>query len=45
MNELYSAGAVLAIGKPTRLTNASATLIDHIYTNNLLNNVPVGIFT
>ena len=43
MNELYSAGAVLAIDKPTRLTNTSATLIDHIYTNNLLNNVPVGI--
>ena len=42
MNELHSAGAVLAIDKPTRLTNTSAT-IDHIYTNNLLNNVPVGI--
>ena len=43
INELYSAGAVLAIDKPTRLTNTLATLIDHIYTNNLLNNVPVGI--
>ena len=43
MNELYSAGAVLPIHKPTRLTSISATLIDRIYTNNLLNNVPVGI--
>ena len=36
MNELYSAWAVLAIDKPTRLTNTSATLIDHIYTTTYL---------
>jgi len=43
LNEIYSLGATVAINKPTRLTDSSATLIDHIYTNNLRKNVPAGI--
>ena len=35
LNELYSAGCCSLINKPTRITDTSATTLDHIYSNSL----------
>jgi len=35
INSIYSCGAQCIITKPTRITETSATVIDHIYTNQL----------
>ena len=35
LNELYSAGCYSVINKPTRITDTSATTLDHIYSNSL----------
>ena len=37
IENMFAAGYVPTITKPTRVTPSSATLIDHIYTNNLSN--------
>jgi hypothetical protein len=42
---LFSLGLIQIINKPTRCTDHSATLIDHIYTNNVhLSNISSYIF-
>ena len=38
-----SLGCKNVIKKPTRMTTHSATLIDHIYTNNSQNHITAGI--
>ena len=36
---LFSMGCVPLINLPTRITTKSSTLVDHIYTNNVVNNI------
>ena len=38
LNNIFSRSFVPVITKPTRVTHHSATLIDHIYTNDIINN-------
>ena len=45
LDNLFSHGFLLLIMKPTRLSNSSATLIDHIYTNDIYNKGHSGIIT
>ena len=40
---IFSHGCIPIISKPTRVTNTSATLIDHIYTNNPSTSTNSGI--
>jgi len=42
---LYSLGCVKQIKYPTRITQLSATLIDHIYTNNVTHESTSHILT
>ena len=42
-NAIYSEGCCNIINKPTRITEASATIIDHIYTNATNNITSRGI--
>ena len=42
-NFLWSAGAKTIITKPTRIGDSSATLLDHIYTNDLRHEVETGV--
>ena len=44
LNVIYSLDLLPVITKPTRITNHTATLIDHIYTNNV-NRLTSGIVT
>ena len=44
LNMVYSLDRQRVITKPTRITNHTATLIDHIYTNNI-NRLTSGIVT
>ena len=44
LNVLYASSFLPLIGKPTRITETSATLIDNIFTNNLSSNISSGIF-
>lgn len=37
LDDILSQGFIQVILKPTSITDTSATLIDHIYTNNLVN--------
>ena len=43
VDSLFSNGFVPTITKPTRIGNTSATLIDHIYSNNVAANMKSGI--
>ena len=43
IDNIFSHGFIPTITKPTRLTPSSATLIDHIYTNNIEFSGPSGI--
>lgn len=43
LENMISTGLLPLITKPTRVTEYSATLIDHIYTNKYTNNVSTGI--
>ena len=43
LNNLFSHGFLPDISKPTRVTNTSATLIDHIYTNDITSAFHSGI--
>ena len=43
LNNLFSHGFLPVISKPTRVTNTSATLIDHIYTNDITSSFRSGI--
>ena len=45
LDNLFSHGFLPLITKPTRLSNSSATLIDHIYTNDIYNKGHSGIIT
>ena len=39
MDMIYSLGSILLIKHPTRITQTSSTLIDHIYSNNVSDNI------
>ena len=43
LDNIFSHGFIPIISKPTRVTNTSATLIDHIYTNNPSTSTNSGI--
>ncbi len=43
IENIFSLGYIPQITKPTRITTSSATLIDHIYTNNILSRPINGI--
>ena len=43
VNEMYSMSYYPLISKPTRITGHSATLIDNIFTNNMVNNTISGM--
>ena len=43
LDTIYSNGFFPVINKPTRLSTTSATLIDHIYSNNITSNAQAGI--
>lgn len=43
LDNVFSHGFIPTISKPTRVTNASATLIDHIYTNDIISSATSGI--
>ena len=43
INNLHTAGLSTLITKPTRITEHSATLIDHMYTNIIKNDIHTGI--
>ena len=45
INTLYSEGCINIIDKPTRITETTATLLDHMYTNLSNNSVNSGILT
>ena len=45
LDNLFSHGFLPLITKPTRLSNSYATLIDHIYTNDIYNKGHTGIIT
>ena len=45
LDNLFSHGFLPLITKPTRLSNSSATLFDHIYTNDIFNKGHSGIIT
>ena len=36
MNLTYSLGCIVLITQPTRITNTSSTILDHVYTNNVV---------
>ena len=40
---LFSMGCAPLIDLPTRITTKSSTLINHIYTNNVVNNIKIYI--
>ena len=44
INMLFSCGALPLITKPTRVTESSATIIDHVITNDSKHNLKPGIF-
>ena len=43
LDNLFSYGFIPTISKPTRVTRSSATLIDHIYTNDITLRYTSGI--
>ena len=43
LDNLFSHGFLPVISKPTRVSNSSATLIDHIYTNDITSSYHSGI--
>ena len=43
LNSVTSFGSICLIDKPTRLGESSATLLDHLYTNNLTTPITSGI--
>ena len=45
VDSMASSGFLQLIARPTRLTDHSATLIDHIYTNNLENTKSCNVIT
>ena len=45
IDTLYSEGCINIIDKPTRITETTATLLDHMYTNLSNNSVNSGILT
>jgi len=45
INMIYTNGLLPVITKPTRITNHTATLIDHIYTNTPISQIISGIVT
>ena len=45
VDNCFANGFLQIITKPTRVTNSSATLIDHLYTNCIRNNFDSGIIT
>ena len=45
IDTLANYGFVQTVSKPTRITDRSATLIDHVYTNNIENTVSSNIIT
>ena len=45
ISNVFSQGFVPVIAKPTRISHDSATLIDHIYTNNITSPSKSGIIT
>ena len=45
LDEIFANGFLPVITKPTRITNHSSTLIDHIYTNSKLDQFSSGIVT
>ena len=45
INVMANHGFVQIISRPTRITDSSATLLDHVYTNNLDNTISSNIIT
>ena len=43
LNTLESIGCNLLVNKPTRVTNHSSTLLDHLYTNAIKGEIDVGV--
>ena len=43
IDNIFSRGFIPRICKPTRITQSSATVIDHIYTNDICHNSKSGI--
>ena len=43
LNTLESIGCISLVNKPTRVTNHSSTLLDHLYTNAIKGEIDVGV--